>query len=163
MYSIRNFTSAIILLSALLICISCEPAQEDNAAIRSAISAADEKFMGAFNQSDAASLASFYTENAQLLPSNSDFVTGKQAIQDFWQGAMDMGIKSAKLEIVEVEGMGGTAYEVGKYTLYAEDDKMLDSGKYVVIWKKQEDGQWKLHRDIWNTSMPMPEKEQESE
>ena len=71
--------------------------------------------------------------------------------------------KSAKLEIVEVEGMGGTAYEVGKYTLYAEGDQMLDTGKYVVIWKKQEDGQWKLHRDIWNTSMPMPEKEQESE
>lgn len=22
--------------------------------------------------------------------------------------------------------------------------------KYVVVWKK-EDGQWRLHRDIWNT------------
>ena len=29
----------------------------------------------------------------------------------------------------------------------------MDSGKFIVIWK-QEGGQWKLHRDIWNSSMP---------
>jgi ketosteroid isomerase-like protein len=24
-------------------------------------------------------------------------------------------------------------------------------GKYVVVWKKDGDGMWRLHRDIWNT------------
>jgi hypothetical protein len=33
------------------------------------------------------------------------------------------------------------------------DGKVLDKGKYIVIWKK-EDGTWKLHRDIWTTSVP---------
>ena len=33
---------------------------------------------------------------------------------------------------------------------------MLDEGKYIVIWKR-EAGQWKLHRDILNRSMPLPE------
>jgi ketosteroid isomerase-like protein len=28
-----------------------------------------------------------------------------------------------------------------------DGDKVLDSGKYIVVWKRQ-DGQWKLHRDI---------------
>jgi ketosteroid isomerase-like protein len=32
---------------------------------------------------------------------------------------------------------------------------MLDEGKYVVIWKRHQ-GKWKLHRDIWTTSMPAP-------
>jgi hypothetical protein len=32
---------------------------------------------------------------------------------------------------------------------------MVDQGKYVVSWKKEE-GVWKLDRDIWNTSSPAP-------
>jgi ketosteroid isomerase-like protein len=48
-----------------------------------------------------------------------------------------------------------THIEVSKYTLQGEGDQVLDTGKYVVIWK-QEDGQWKLHCDIFNSSMPAP-------
>ena len=124
--------------------------------VRDAIAVADKNFMAALNRGDAPGLAALYTENGQLLPPNSDFVTGRQAIQAFWQGVMDMGIKSVELEIVEVEGWGNTAYEVGKCTLQGEEGQVLDTGKYVVIWK-QEDEQWKLHRDIWNSSMPVPE------
>jgi len=159
MYSIRNLTTVVTLFAIFMICISCQPAQEDNATIRAAIAAADEKFMEAYNQGDAAGVANMYTEDAQLLPPNSDFVTGRQTIQEFWQVAMDMGIKTAKLEIVEVEGMGNTAYEVGKVELFAEGDQKIDTGKYLVIWKKQNDGQWKMHRDIWATSMPVVEEE----
>jgi ketosteroid isomerase-like protein len=30
-----------------------------------------------------------------------------------------------------------------------------DPGKYVVVWKRQEDD-WKLAVDIWNTNSPLP-------
>jgi ketosteroid isomerase-like protein len=66
-----------------------------------------------------------------------------------------MGIKEAGLETVEVEGHGDTAVEVGKFTLKSEGGQVLDQGKYIVIWK-QEEGQWKLHRDIFNSSMAPP-------
>jgi uncharacterized protein (TIGR02246 family) len=124
--------------------------------IRDAIAAANEKFMAAFNGGDAAGLAALYTETGQLLPPNSDFVTGQQAIQGFWQALMDMGIKEAKLEIVEAEDHGDTATEVSRFTLYGEGGQVLDKGKYIIIWKR-EGGQWKLHRDIFNSSMPPPE------
>jgi len=152
--------SAIYLMIALLLVLNCQPAQEDSTKIREAIVAANGNFMEAFNKGDAAGLAALYTAEGQLLPGNSDFVTGTQAIQEFWQGAMNMGIKSAKLETMEVEGMGKTAYEVGKYQLFAEGDQMLDQGKYIVIWKQVE-GEWKLHRDIWTTSMPAQKVEAE--
>jgi uncharacterized protein (TIGR02246 family) len=138
---------------ALLVFMNCQPAQEDSTKIREAIVAANGNFMEAFNSGDASGLAACYTAEGQLLPGNSDFVAGTQAIQEFWQGAMNMGIKSAKLETIEVEGMGKIAYEVGKYQLFADGDQMLDQGKYIVIWKQVE-GVWKLHRDIWNTSLP---------
>jgi hypothetical protein len=50
---------------------------------------------------------------------------------------------------------GDSAYEVGKYTLGGEGGQVMNQGKYIVIWKKQ-GGEWKLYRDIWNTSMPAP-------
>ena len=33
---------------------------------------------------------------------------------------------------------------------------MIDTyGKYVTIWKKQQDGSWKIALDIWNSEDPM--------
>ncbi len=124
--------------------------------VSDAIREADEKFVTTFSRGDAAGLAALYTENAQFLPPNSDPVTGRPAIQATFQGFMDMGVKAIKLESIEVEGYGNTASEVGKYTLEDEGGQVLDQGKFMVIWK-QEAGQWKLHRDMINTSMPAPE------
>jgi uncharacterized protein (TIGR02246 family) len=65
--------------------------QSTSTEVRDAIVAANENFMATFSRGDAAGMAALYTENGQVLPPNSDFVTGKQAIQTFWQALMDMG------------------------------------------------------------------------
>lgn len=121
--------------------------------VQAAIAAANQRFMETFARQDAASLARLYTGDAQLLPAHSDFVTGTSAIEQFWGGALEMGIRTAKLETVEVETLGETAVEVGKYTLGDDGGQTLDQGKYVVVWKN-DGGAWKLHRDIWTSSMP---------
>jgi ketosteroid isomerase-like protein len=120
---------------------------------RSEIEEGNRRFMEAFGRGDAAGVARLYTARAQLLPAHSDFVDGTTAIQRFWQGAMDMGLKEAILETLEVEGHGETAHEIGRYTLKTGTGEVADSGKYLVVWK-QEGGVWKLHRDIWTTSRP---------
>jgi ketosteroid isomerase-like protein len=99
-------------------------------------------------------MAALYTLNAQLFPTHSDIVSGTEAIQKFWQGVITCGVKGATLTILEVDGQGDTAYEVGKYALTGEGSKVLDNGKYVVVWKREQ-GKWRLHRDICNSSMPM--------
>jgi uncharacterized protein (TIGR02246 family) len=139
-------------LFILLFSVGLAQAQSD---VRAAIEAANAQWMAKFNQGDSAGVAALYTANGQLFPPYSDIVSGTPAIAQFWRGAMDAGIKKVKLDIVEAEGHGDMAHEVGKYTLMGDGDKVLDSGKYVVIWKRQ-DGQWKLHRDIWNSSQPAP-------
>ena len=112
--------------------------------------------MAAFNRGDAAGLAALYTDGGQLLPPNAGFLSGQAAIQAVWQSVMDMGVKSADLEIVELEGHDDAAIEISKYTRAGEGGQVLDRGKYIVIWKR-EAGQWKLHRDIFNSSLPLPE------
>jgi len=124
--------------------------QED---VRGAVEGANRQFMATFGRGDAAATAALYTSNAQLFPVHSDIVSGQQAIEQFWQGAMTAGIREVTLTTQEVEAQGNIAYEVGKYTLSGEGGKVIDTGKYVVVWKREQ-GQWKLHRDIWTTSMP---------
>jgi steroid delta-isomerase-like uncharacterized protein len=122
--------------------------------IRQAIEAANQQFMQAFSRGDAAGLAALYSTQGQALPPNGSSASGAPAIQAIWQGAMDAGIRGARLETLEVEGQGETAYEVGRYALSGDGGQTLDVGKYIVIWKR-EGGQWKLHRDIWNSNGPM--------
>ena len=121
--------------------------------VSDAIMAANENFMTVFKRLDAAGLANLYTEDGQVLAPNSDFLTGREPIQALWQSIFDMGVKEIKLEIIDVEDHGDTAIEVSNYTLYSEEGQELDTGKYIVIWK-QRNGQWKLYRDIFNSSMP---------
>ncbi len=120
---------------------------------RTAIDVANRNFMTSFASQDSAGMASLYTDHGQLLPANSDVVSGAGGIQAFWQGAFDMGLREAVLETVELEEHGETAIEVGRYTLKANGGVLADQGKYLVIWKN-DGGSWKLHRDIWTTSQP---------
>ncbi len=125
--------------------------------VREKLLAGNKKFMAAFAEKSAGALAKLYTKGGQLLPPRSEMVAGRDGIQAFWQGALDMGLVEVKLDTVEVEGHRETAIEVGKYTLLTATGQVADAGKYLVIWKL--DGRsWKLHRDIWNSSQPSPTK-----
>jgi uncharacterized protein (TIGR02246 family) len=120
-------------------------------AVHVAIEAANQRFMQAFVQADAAGLASLYTEGGQLLPPGGEVAHGWVAIRAFWQAAMDSGISAARLEIAEVEEHSDTAIEVSRYTLLGASGQVLDQGKYIVIWKRER-GEWKLYRDIFNSN-----------
>lgn len=112
-------------------------------------------FKQAFNQGDINGVGSTYTKEATLLPPNSEMLKGRESIQAFWQGAMDMGVHDVALETLELNQMGDTAYEIGRYSLKikTEGEPIFDNGNFVVIWK-QENGSWKWHVDIWNTNLP---------
>ena len=97
-------------------------------ATRAAIDAANRNFMTHFGNQDAGGMAGLYTAEGQLLPANSDAVSGAAAIQAFWQGAFDMGLREAVLETGELEEHGGTAIEVGRYTLKADGGALADQG-----------------------------------
>ncbi len=123
--------------------------------IRPQIESANAQFVSAFKRGDATGIANLYTAEAQLLPANSDFVRGTAAIRTFWQSVIDTGLKGASLDTIELEAHGDTVIEIGRYRLLAAGDAVADQGKYIVVWK-QDNGTWKLHRDIWTTSQPPP-------
>lgn len=121
--------------------------------VRSAIEAGNRQFESALRQGSGRAVAALYTPTAQVFPPNSDIVSGREAIERLWQSFIAAGVRGVTLTTLEVEALGDTANEVGKYSITGEGGKVLDTGKYVVVWKREQ-GQWKLHRDIFNTSMP---------
>jgi len=74
--------------------------------VRDAFTSICQQFQKSFNQGDVEGLASLYTEDAEILSPNRDIVEGKNAVQAFWQGALEMGIKSFKGEIVDTDSSG---------------------------------------------------------
>jgi ketosteroid isomerase-like protein len=122
--------------------------------LEEAIQRNNRAFEVALDRGDAAGMAAAYTESGQALPPNGEVASGRATIQRLWQGVIDMGVQGATLETVELQGYGDMAYEVGRATLRGAGGTVLDRVKYIVIWQ-QEAGQWKWHRDIWNSS-PSP-------
>ncbi len=111
------------------------------------------KFVSAFNAGDAATVASFYSEDAALFPPGGERIDGRSAIQTFWQGAADSGMKFDELRTIEVDSGGNIAGEIGVFVLSIPGDSGPTKvpGQYIVVWKRT-GHTWQLHRDIWNTN-----------
>ena len=93
-------------------------------------------------------LGRVYTADARVLPPGAPMVSGRTAIQQFWEGAIQgLGVTRASLTTVDAIPAGNDVVEIGSATLDTAGGSV--TAKYVVRWKK-EDGQWKWHVDIWN-------------
>ncbi len=148
--------AATVLACAFVFALVASPSVTAQAgSVKAAIDASNKKFGAAVAAGNAAGVAALYTDDAMVLPPNGESVRGRPAIEKLFQGLIAAGIKQATLTAQEVEGHGDTATEVGAYSVKDAAGTELDRGKYVVVWKRVK-GEWKLHRDIWNSNMPMP-------
>jgi len=119
---------------------------------RDQIDEAAKNWIKAFEERDAGRVSSVYGEDGMILPPNADVIQGTEGIMNFFKGMIDTG---ATLQLENQESMvdGKLGYRMGLYKVFAKDGAMLDRGKYMEIWRKQDD-KWWLYRDTWNTSLP---------
>ena len=112
------------------------------------IAAVNREFEDAARNGDLARLASLYTSNAIALPPDGRDVRGRENIKQMWGTiAQQIGLKDVRLNTLDLEILGDTAYEVGEGVLTLSGGSAVVN--FVVVWKKV-DGRWRLHRDIWN-------------
>jgi ketosteroid isomerase-like protein len=105
--------------------------------VKQELATANKGFIAKFNAGDAAGVAACYTADAKFLAPHAPAIEGREAIQAFLQGAMDMGV---------------AAIEYGRYIMKTADGTVADEGNFLVHWKKQ-DGAWRLHRDSITTDV----------
>lgn len=154
-----------MICSSIFFCISCNnssdntnkaESQKDSTSFdlskaKAVVEDMDAKFSDAVRKGDSATMASEYADDAMVFPPNSEAVK-KEGIASLWGGFLRMGVKDFKLTTDDVTGNADMLAETGRYEVLGAGNKSLDKGKYVVTWRNY-NGNWKIFRDIWNTSM----------
>jgi ketosteroid isomerase-like protein len=119
----------------------------------------DEQWAKAAGAKDVDKTVSFYSSDATVLPANAPIATTKNAIQKIWGDllatpGLTISWKSTKVEVAK---SGDLAFLTGRYEMTMNDatgKPVNDRGKYVEVWEKQKNGQWKCGTDIWNSDLP---------
>jgi uncharacterized protein (TIGR02246 family) len=104
----------------------------------------------AFAKGDMAAVAKFYADDAKLMGPRGSDISGRSAIDQYWRSIK--GAKSWKLDALDVGGDRTTAYQVGRSTLVtagASGDQTSVS-RFVVIWKRQPDGRFRIALDFYH-------------
>jgi ketosteroid isomerase-like protein len=108
----------------------------------------------AFQAGRADAIAHTYAADAERFVPEFPVVRGRPAIEQDWKTVVGKGGNRLRVEIAEVEQAGDRAHEIGRFTISAPDGDVLAAAKYLVIWERQADGEWKARRDIFNWDIP---------
>lgn len=148
---------ALVLLSLFVAC-QRETAADTRAADEATLRNLDAEWSKAAGAKDLEKTVSYYTDDAVILPPNLPTITGKQGARAMWQGMFSVpgfggGWKATK---VEVARSGDLGWVTGTYELTETDPSgrpIVDTGKYLEVWRKQADGSWKCVADMFNTDL----------
>jgi len=134
---------------AFLICASCWSQNSANVQVKKTIDSLNTAMEKAFNQNDMKKVAAFYADEGEIAADNYS-VKGRTNIDKYWMDLKDRG-RGWKLTVIEIGGTGELVYELGKsdltYIRGTETSTSKAVTNFVLIWKLQKDGSYKIYRD----------------
>lgn len=150
-----------VLFSALSIAGCNQGAPTDTrAADERAIRAADAAGLKAAQAKDVNGAITNYADDASWLPPNAPIAKGKDAIRAGWAALLGSPGLTIDWQItkLEVAHSGDLAYTLYAYQMSMqgpEGKPIADHGKDMAVWKKQQDGTWKMVADTFNSDAPV--------
>lgn len=116
------------------------------------IAAAARAFSTAYMDENTEAMMHYYTKDAAIFPTRGDILDTPEAIAKYWTVPEGVDILHHKSTSEEIKIAGDTAYDYGYYEgrIERNGEKSEFEGKYVIVWEKGADGQWRMKLDIWN-------------
>lgn len=117
-----------------------------------AIKKQSRRLSDAYVRGDIEELVSVYTSDGVAAPAGRDFIRGREALLSLWALPAGRTVLSHSATPVELTVDGDHAYDWGYYEgRVAQDGEPLDPfrGTYVIVWKRGEDGVWRIAVDMW--------------
>ena len=111
-------------------------------------------YQSAVNDGDGAKIASFFTDDAAVLPPNAPAVIGRPALDAYYKATASGGY------LVQTTA-GGTIAADGyvvlrtAYNVFGKSHDIVETGKGIELWKKTA-GTWKLYWVMWSEDKPPP-------
>ncbi len=140
-------------LLLLILLAGCQPASPpDLAAEAESLLAADRAFADlSVATNPGTAFDAYMAPDGLLLPRTAQAVVERAAgIAAMFGENGDPGyVLSWQPQFAEVAQAGDMGWTWGQYQVEA-DGEQVASGKYLNVWKKQPDGQWKVRVDIGN-------------
>jgi uncharacterized protein (TIGR02246 family) len=136
------------------------PAPDTHDADVKAIRDLNAAAMQAFAAKDLDKVAAFYADDASSLWEDFPVLNGVGAIKAAWKPLLEDKNFSLSLtsDKVDVAKSGDLGYCQGPYTMTWTDPKtkkvLTVKAKYVLVYRKQADGGWKIVADISNEDAP---------
>ena len=117
-----------------------------------AIAAQSARFSRAYVDEDIETLVSIYAEDGVAGPSGRDFIRGREALRRYWAVPEGTDVVSHRAVPEEIVVDGRFAYDWGHYSGAMRRDGETRSfrGKYLIVWRKDEDGMWRMVQDMWS-------------
>ncbi|HEY6337146.1 MAG TPA: DUF4440 domain-containing protein [Candidatus Sulfotelmatobacter sp.] len=103
-------------------------------------------------------LLDLYIADALVLRSNYPPVRGAAAVREFFFGALDAGLGEVEVEPIRVDVAGDMAYEAGRCKALvpgAAGKRREERGKYLWVFARQSNGEWKLASDCWSSDLTL--------
>jgi ketosteroid isomerase-like protein len=154
--------NAVRLIAVAVLC-ACRPANRtDSAAVRNVIDSLNTRFEAWYDAGQADSIASVFAQDAMQMPPNMAPIVGRDSVRAFWTNALTTGKWDFDLEAEDVVAADSLAVERGSYTLKvvagpkAEYPSFEDRGNYIVLWRRESDGNWRVVWDAPVSTVPMP-------
>lgn len=139
---------------------SSAPTEEMFARATDSMMAQARRFSAAVVAGDIESILAIYTDDAVIFPGRSEYLEGKEKLREYWAPRENRQITFHEITPIGVDIDGDLASDFGHYTASGIRDGEAwgpSSGKYLVVWKRGDDGRWRMLRDMWNSRPPPPE------
>jgi uncharacterized protein (TIGR02246 family) len=153
--------TTLLLLTILLSACTTPPPKDTREADAKAIRDLESAWVKVAATKDVDAFVAFYTDDASVLTPNAPIFNAKAGIKEglkplFTDPHFSLTFLPTRLEVSK---SGDMAFTQGPYKLSFSDlrgNKFEDEGKYLTIWRKQADGNWKVVEDTMNSDLPLP-------
>ena len=110
---------------------------------------------------DVEAFVSVFADGGRFLPPEAPEAHSREDIQEAVSGMFSLpGFSlSWSPNFAGVSQAGDLGYSIGAFEFTADDaegNPVTRNGKYTTVWRKQEDGQWKVVSDTPNFDSPAP-------